>query len=167
MPSPRIKMMGLWDAVTAPLDIRRNYHNGIKSPLVDKIYHAMAANEERMFFPVMQYGDADAQDIDQKWFSGVHGDIGGMYDDDRHLAEYAMNWMQCCARREGIGFKKKPQESDKYDFADMKVHHPEVVDIANRVYHTGETLHESLVARVKADNDYEPDVWRIPPKLLG
>lgn len=167
VPSPRIKMMGLWDAVTAPLDIRRNYHNGIKSPLVDKIYHAMAANEKRMFFPVMQYGDADSPDIEQKWFSGVHGDIGGMYDDDRRLTEYAMNWMQCCAHQEGIGFKKRPQEVDKYDFTDMKVHHPEMIDIANRVYHTGETLHKSLIARVKAIDDYEPDVWRIPPELLG
>lgn len=167
MPSPRIKMMGLWDAVTAPLDIRRNYHNGVKPPLVDRIYHAMAANEERMFFPVMQYKDANSPNIVQKWFSGVHGDVGGMYDDDRRLTEYAMDWMQCCARQEGIGFTKKPQEADKYDFTDMIVHSEELIDIANRVYHTGETLHESLIARVKAVDDYEPDVWRIPPELLA
>ena len=167
IPSPRIKMMGLWDAVTAPLDIRRNYHNGVKSPLVDRIYHAMAANEERMFFPVMQYKNANSPNIVQKWFSGVHGDIGGMYDDDRRLTEYAMDWMQCCARQEGIGFTKKPQEADKYDFTDMIVHSEELIDIANRVYHTGETLHESLVARVKAVDDYELDVWRIPPELLA
>lgn len=166
MQSPPIKMMGLWDAVTAPLDIRRNYHNGIKSPLVNKVCHAMAANEERMFFPVMHYQDAGTADIEQVWFSGVHGDLGGMYNDDRRLARYAMDWMQCCAYREGLGFKNRPQESTEYDFSDMIVHSEEVVDIANRTYHAGETLHESLLERMRTIEGYGPDVWRIPTRLI-
>ena len=77
-PSPPVAFLGLWDAVTAR--------------------HAMAANERRILFDVMHYTSGMPDDFVQMWFPGVHGDAGGMYEDDRCLSDIALNWMACEAR---------------------------------------------------------------------
>ena len=42
LPSPKIEMLGLWDAVSSPHDFFKGYHDGERAPNVEMIYHAMA-----------------------------------------------------------------------------------------------------------------------------
>jgi len=157
IPSPRIQMLGLWDVVTAPLDIRQNYHDGLKSPLVDAIYHAMAANETRMFFPVMQYQNPGQQNIHQVWFSGVHGDVGGMQGYESYLSDITLNWMECRAYEEGIGFTRRPSPMTEYDFSGVASGGLGAGE-GNRSYLIGEEVDPSLIARAEYDRTYLPNV---------
>lgn len=167
--SPRIKMLGCWDIVTSLLDTKSGYHDSILSPLVDKAYHAMAANERRKFFPVKQYRNAGSPKIEQVWFSGVHGDVGGTYADDRYLSDIAYNWLACKARKHGLGFKprQEPAENETYDFSALTTHDEAWTDAENRRYHRGEAMHPSLIARLESDSSYEMNIARVPRKLLA
>lgn len=166
--SPRITMMGCWDVVTSLLDTKSGYHDTMLSPLVDKVYHAMAANERRKFFPVKQYRNAGDRKVEQVWFSGVHGDVGGTYDDDRYLSDIAYNWLACKARKHGLGFieGQMPTDAEKYDFRSLTQHDQAWTDEENRRWHRGEALHPSLVARAKSDSSYKLDVEHVPRKLM-
>ena len=155
--SPRIQMLGLWDTVTAPCDVCKHYHDGMKSPLVDMIHHALAANEARTMFPVMQYSDPTSQHAHQVWFSGVHGDVGGMQDYEKYLSDITLNWMECQAYAEGIGFKPPPVPMTVYDFDGMSKSKTDDEE-ANRTYLKGEGIHVSLLDRMKYDEGYYPKV---------
>ncbi len=163
-PSPQIAMMGCWDIVTSLLDTKSEYHDSELSPLVDKVYHAMAANERRKFFPVTQYRNVESGRGEQVWFPGVHGDIGGTYDDDRRLSDIAYNWMASKMRQHGLGFNpgSEPMESTEYDFSNLKTHDAAWTDTENRRYYQGEMLHPSLIARIESDPLYHTDVEDIP-----
>lgn len=165
--APKVCMMGLWDVVTAPLDFKRKYHNGEMSPNVSSVFHAMSADEIRKFFPVMQYKKARSRKINQKWFSGVHGDVGGGYTDDCRLSDIALNWMQCHAYEQGLGFAPKPKAMNDFDFEKLIVHdESNITDFRNRFYHRGEALHESIIARMAFDKSYHPCVKRVPERLF-
>lgn len=165
--APQIRMMGLWDVVTAPLDFKRKYHNEEKPPNVSSVFHAMSADEIRKFFPVMQYKKAKVRNIHQEWFSGVHGDVGGGYADDCRLSDIALNWMQCHAYEQGLGFVEKPKPMSDFDFKKLIVHdESNITDFRNRFYHRGETLHESIIARMAFDKSYHPCVKRVPECLF-
>ena len=167
-PSPRIAMMGCWDIVTSLLDTKSGYHDGILSPLVDVVYHAMAANERRKFYPVKQYRNAGSRMVKQLWFSGVHGDSGGTYADDRTLSDIAYNWICNHARRLGLGFKVgfEPKEFTEFDFSTLTKHDQAWTDCVNRRFHRGEKFHRSLIARMRQDQTYKPQIEKIPSYLL-
>ena len=168
-PSPRIAMMGCWDIVTSLLDTKSDYHDAALSPLVDVVYHAMAANERRKFYPVMQYRNAGSKRVKQIWFSGVHGDVGRTYSDDTTLSDISYAWIACKARKYGLGFRKgcEPDPQMTYDFRNLRKHDEAWTDTVNRYFHRGERLHPSLIARLKADSSYAMDVLGVPARLIS
>lgn len=166
--SPPIKMLGLWDVVTAPFDIRGNYKDGELAPIVGHVYHAMAANERRLDFPVMKY-DASLPAVSQCWFSGVHSDVGGGYPSgERELSTIALLWMKKWAMVNGLDFLHAPDGSYQVDFNNLKkIHHESfsVVDRLtkfNRIFRAGEKLHISLFDRQRADGSYRVFVRDAP-----
>lgn len=168
-PSPRIAMMGCWDIVTSLLDTKSGYHDGILSPLVGVVYHAMAANERRKFYPVKQYRNAGSKRVQQIWFSGVHGDVGRTYTDDTTLSDISYAWIAGAARKKGLGFRKgcEPNLQTVYDFKNLKEHDEALTETANRRFHHGEGFHASLIARLKADSSYTLDLLRVPSQLIN
>ncbi|TXL03566.1 hypothetical protein BMR09_14690 [Methylococcaceae bacterium CS3] len=68
-----IEMLGVWDTVKTTTD--SDFHDNLLPESVIKGYHAMAIDEKRLFFSVLQW-QADPRII-QTWFSGVHSDVGG------------------------------------------------------------------------------------------
>ena len=167
--SPRIAMMGCWDIVTSLLDTMSEYHDGVLSPLVDVVYHAMAANERRKFYPVMQYRNAGSDRVKQFWFSGVHGDVGRTYSDDTTLSDISYAWIASMARMHGLGFRKgyEPNPQTEYEFSKLKKHDQAWTDAPNRRFHRGEKLHSSLIARLKGDSSYAMDVLDVPARLIS
>jgi uncharacterized protein (DUF2235 family) len=63
----------------------------------------MAIDEKRTFFPVLQW-DADKR-VTQRWFSGVHCDVGGGYG-ECGLSDITLQWMIDHACEHGLLFKE-------------------------------------------------------------
>ncbi len=170
LPSPKIEMLGLWDAVSSPHDAYRGYHDGERAPNVEWIYHAMATDECRKLFGVMQY--ARAPKIVQAWFSGVHKDVGGGYPDGEcELSDVALNWMKRNAERRGVVFACPVEKSPRrYNFASIsKIHNEETPldPIKKRTFHEGELIDRSVRDRVATQVGYFPSFIGVPTMLTN
>lgn len=112
-----IEMVGVWDTVKAlglrvPFfwrynDVKHAFHNHHLGPSVRHGYHALAMDETReAYAPVMWIcPDGWVGDMEQVWFRGTHGDIGGQIDGievSRPLANIPLVWMLERIERCGI-----------------------------------------------------------------
>lgn len=134
----KIRFLGVWDtvgALGAPYGEFLGYlvdkffgcsfHDVTLSESVDSAYHALAADERRWpFRPTpIELTDYHRQRNErnlaergfplykQKWFPGVHSNVGGGY--SRYgLSDYALDWMVECARLNGLNIA--PLEKAKF-----------------------------------------------------
>ena len=103
-----IEMIGAWDTVRAlgfraPVlwrfsPVEHEFHNHTLGCSVRHGYHALALNETRRIFePVLwQTREGYSGTLEQLWFKGSHGDVGGHllgYDKARPLANIPLVWM--------------------------------------------------------------------------
>ncbi|MGV8950252.1 MAG: DUF2235 domain-containing protein [Cypionkella sp.] len=111
-----IEMVGVWDTVKS-LGIRlpllwmfnskkNDFHNHQLGPSIRHGFHALAIHETRVAFePVLWECPPGWQgNIQQMWFRGAHGDIGGMIGEvqaARLLANIPLSWM--LERAETVG----------------------------------------------------------------
>src|SRR3984893_4988005 len=91
---PPIKFLGVWDTVGAlgapgPLgDLingnRFTYHDIELNPNVQNAYHALALDEQRVPFKPSLWTRPPTWTgrLEQTWFCGVHGNVGGGYSPD-------------------------------------------------------------------------------------
>jgi len=129
----RIRFLGVWDtvgALGAPygeligrlLDkvFNTGFHSVTLSSSVDAAYHAMAADERRWPFRPTNMALTDyhrqrnAENVkdpnggfllyDERWFPGVHSNVGGGYD-KCGLSDYALQWMATCAQQNGLAMQ--------------------------------------------------------------
>lgn len=117
-PSIEIEMVGVWDTVKAlglrlPLlwmltEKRHAFHNHRLGASIRHGYHALALDETReVYAPVLWHCDdrmAPGQVVEQVWFRGTHGDIGGQlggFEAARPLANIPLVWM--LEKAEGCG----------------------------------------------------------------
>lgn len=107
-PSVEIEMIGLWDTVKA-LGLRvpvlwrlgaedHNFHDLQPAPHVRNGYHALARDETRKVYDPLLWQTAEGQSthVEQVWFRGTHGDVGGQLDGvqaARPLANIPLVWM--------------------------------------------------------------------------
>ena len=107
-PETRIEMIGAWDTVAAlglrlpllwPLAERRHgFHNCALGPSIKAGFHALARDETReVFQPIMWTRDPAWEGrLEQVWFRGTHGDVGGQLGGEeaaRPLANIPLVWM--------------------------------------------------------------------------
>ena len=107
-PDATVEMVGVWDTVKAlglrlPLlwmltEGRSAFHIHQLGPAIKHGFHALALHETRSVFePVLWESPEDWQgNIEQVWFRGAHGDIGGQidnFDAARPLANIPLVWM--------------------------------------------------------------------------
>lgn len=103
----RIRCIGVWDTVEYAgtsrwswgwLRGKRSYHDIRWHDTVDVTLHALAIDETRRAFrPAMFTLDPDIalpphQHVEQAWFAGSHGDVGGGWP-ETELADVALLWM--------------------------------------------------------------------------
>ncbi len=115
-PRTEIEMIGVWDTVKSlglnmPVLWRLSehlhaFHNHDLSDNVRAGFHALAHDETRVAFsPVLWTCDQGyAGRVEQVWFSGAHGDVGGQlggFEAARPLANIPLKWM--LERAEGSG----------------------------------------------------------------
>ena len=124
---PVIKCLGLFDTVGSVIEFGR-YGPRLRSHAftknnrsVENIFHAVAIDEKRtMFQPQLwpvggQYwpkrfvkSSAKKQNVKEVWFSGVHGDIGGGYPEEKSaLAKLPLEWMIQEMKSVGLHYKTR------------------------------------------------------------
>ncbi|MEM8776028.1 MAG: DUF2235 domain-containing protein [Pseudomonadota bacterium] len=119
-PEVEIEMIGAWDTVKAlgfcPMFLRpfestkHDFHNHELGPHIRHGYQALALNETRVAYdPVIwETGvncDCDNTHVEQVWFRGTHGDVGGQlngFHAARPLANIPLVWMLERAEKHGL-----------------------------------------------------------------
>ena len=108
----RVHFLGVWDTVSSvgwvwdPTHFPYTAHN----PSVEIVRHAVAIDERRWFFRQNLWHapqDPSRQNIKERWFPGVHCDIGGGYAEDEPkdqggLWQTAFIWMLIEAHKAGL-----------------------------------------------------------------
>ncbi len=107
----RVKFLGVWDSVLALGKKRARPHVGTSpAAVVDYARQALGIDERRPdFLPRIwqrSSGDNPRQTLEQRWFAGVHSNVGGGYLNDG-LANLALEWMLEEAREAGLGLDWK------------------------------------------------------------
>lgn len=113
----QIKFLGVFDtvgALGAPFGIILgwlvdklfdcSFHDTRLSSIIANAYHALAVDERRLIFqPTLMTPNTqhDAEHFEQKWFPGVHSNVGGGYL-NTGLSDLALNWMADKARQHGL-----------------------------------------------------------------
>jgi len=117
--NPRIKLLGVFDTVGAlGIPLRRinntladldlmdyQFHDVSLAPIVDYAYHALAIDEQRVPFQPTLWKEkpSETHDMEQRWFAGVHSNIGGGYNPDDY-ANLALSYMVDKSKSIGIDF---------------------------------------------------------------
>ncbi len=103
-----VHFLGVWDTVKSvgwiwePLSLPFTAFN----PSVKVVRHAIAIDERRAFFRQNRFTDGGAtygQDLVERWFAGVHADVGGGYPVAQGgLWRIALCWMVEAAHAQGL-----------------------------------------------------------------
>jgi uncharacterized protein (DUF2235 family) len=94
-----IHFLGLWDTVTSFGNVWSPiaWPNTTNNPGVRIVRHAVALDERRAFFRQNRWARGDAtprQDVKERWFVGVHCDVGGGYRrNESALWTVTLEWM--------------------------------------------------------------------------
>ena len=109
----RITFLGVWDTVGAlgiPLQALQwvnstqyAFHDTALSRIVANAFQALAIDEHRIDFQATLWTDKPdlGQTVEQRWFIGAHGDVGGG-DPDHLLSDIALAWMMEKAEALGL-----------------------------------------------------------------
>jgi uncharacterized protein (DUF2235 family) len=102
---PIAKFIGVWDTVGSlgvpikRLQAKYAFHDVTLTSLVDNAYHALAIDEKRRDYEPTLWARSKTprreQQLEQRWFSGVHSDIGGGagHEGDDAQSDYCMRWI--------------------------------------------------------------------------
>ena len=115
MHSVPVRFIGLFDVVGQfglPGEHVNAGHRLNLPPNARKVFHAMALDESRLFFPLTRLGGTGHAEerLQEVWFRGVHSDVGGG-NENTSLNGIALNWLFQNAKRSGLPIR----ESDVLD----------------------------------------------------
>jgi uncharacterized protein (DUF2235 family) len=108
----QVHFLGVWDTVKSVgwLDLRGRLQLA-RWPFTAKIVnvgtarHAMATDERRRFYEIYRFDPelvaGDPVRFQERWFAGVHSDVGGQFEDHR-LSDIAFCWMAHEAEAAGL-----------------------------------------------------------------
>ncbi|MEO0531970.1 MAG: DUF2235 domain-containing protein [Planctomycetota bacterium] len=115
-PGPGVELIGVWDTVAAYgwfWDLRSAPYTAY-NPSVRHVRHAVAIDERRALFRPNRFHPPENHthtSIEEVWFTGTHGDVGGGWPEDRSgLAKIALGWMFEEVAPLGLHFKEGGRE---------------------------------------------------------
>lgn len=93
------------------------WHDTELSKIVRRAYHAVAVDEQRPDYAPSLWAPKEKPEqleVEQRWFVGVHGNVGGSYGDSDGLCWRPLAWMLEKARSAGlpVGAPPPPREED-------------------------------------------------------
>ncbi len=128
-----IKFIGVWDTVGSlgiPLPAYKikniqkyKFHDVTLSSYVENAYHALAVDEKRKLFLPTLWEKSETvkkdpnhkQKLEQRWFSGVHSNVGGGYADSG-LSDIALQWLIAKAKEAGLCYNQDVLDKIKPDY---------------------------------------------------
>lgn len=174
-PARKVRFLGVWDTVGALgipfsvlglFDRKDEFYDTKLGPNVTTARHALAIDERRADFEPTLLQPREGLDLEQVWFAGSHGDIGGGYapDDKGRLAsDFPLRWM--AEEAEAADLQLEPHlkrglnehiqapihrsRRHIYRFREAhlrKLHHPTVPT----------AVHESVKQRLESSSGYKP-----------
>jgi uncharacterized protein (DUF2235 family) len=173
----RINFIGVWDTVGSlgiPIHglkflTRHKYqfHDVMLSSYVDNAFHALAVDEKRRpFKPTLwETKKLDYQRVEQVWFSGVHTNIGGGYEDSG-LSDIAFTWMKEKAEECGLSFdqdyvKKTIDPNIKGELRNSKkgffMLFPSYIRPIGQGKNSEESVSSTVEERVEVISSYRPE----------
>jgi uncharacterized protein (DUF2235 family) len=171
----KIKMVGVWETVGAlgipalngEIDpITYGFLDTTLHPDVLNAFHAIAIDEERVQFSPTLWTSAPAsgQTMQQVWFAGVHGDVGGGYPiSEAGLADITLGWIAVNAL--ALGLNIDPDFMADYGSIDPETSLQEIHQswsffpwglARSRTISTTSSLGSSVAIRVQDGNTYDP-----------
>ena len=155
--------IGVWDTVgSMGLFWGKKFFDQKLNPDILNAFHAMSIDEKRKKFPVNMW-DENAkqphQNMEQVWFTGVHSDVGGYYD-ERGLSDIAFAWMMDKAMECGMIIKDNWKDSLVQDCTD-KLHNSrksfyKLWKKVQRDIPDDAKIHKSVFDRIREVEDYKP-----------
>ncbi|OLY91705.1 Uncharacterized alpha/beta hydrolase domain [Cnuella takakiae] len=182
-PDTNVHFVGVWDTVGAlgiphPMFGKRyQFHDTKLSSSIDYAFHALAIDEKRpLFKPTLwQLNEKDvaqnnrAASMEQRWFAGVHSNIGGGYEDSS-LSDLALSWLMNKAKGTGLCYHKERYEAIKGDCTGLgynsftagywllaPAYPPQLREINLEDPLTRQTIDESVWERCRKDGRYRPE----------
>ena len=159
--------IGVWDTVkSVGLIVPRRFGTATLNPLIAHGYHALAIDEKRWKFKPLLWEEpaASNQTIEQVWFTGVHADVGGFYD-EAELSDITLRWM--LRKAEGCGLDlAEPEFAQEEDIHKGKLHNSLLwfwwlLLWWRRKIPAGAKIHISVQQRMEAVKGYRPH--NLPP----
>lgn len=181
-----IKFIGVWDTVGSlglPLiwlhtlnKERYSFHDQTLSNTVDNAYHALAIDDKRTLFSPTLWKKSKTvlkdpgheQKLEQRWFTGVHSNIGGGYSDSG-LSDLALQWLMDKAQLSGLCYDQALTKEIKPDYAGelrnsytpmyrlWKAKYRDILlDDEDTEKKYNQEIDESVWKRFKKDNSYRP-----------
>ena len=113
-----ITFLGIWDTVSAlggrfradktTAVAEKAFHTRTyPADCVRHAYHALSIDERRFDFrPEIWQSSLEGQTMEQRWFAGSHGNVGGSYGNDG-MANCALHWIVDQAKAQGLAVDGK------------------------------------------------------------
>ncbi len=171
-----IKFIGVWDTVGAlgiPLNAfqwinKRKYafYDTTLSSTIEHAYHAVSVDEQRANFkPTLWQKSTNPthrtfqQVLEQKWFAGVHSNVGGGYVDEG-LSDVALRWMIEKAAFIGLAFDPLRLQNDVRPNVKGKLYNSRkgifaLTPVELRLITDGD-VHDTVHERIKEVQEYKP-----------
>jgi uncharacterized protein (DUF2235 family) len=108
-----VHFLGVWDTVSSVGWVwdPKKYPFTSRNPSVAIARHAVSVDERRWFFRQNLLQHAEGQDLQERWFPGVHSDVGGGYPEaDGGLWRMPFEWILEEARAAGLRVDKERLE---------------------------------------------------------
>lgn len=122
-----IKMVGVWETVGSlgipsvfgKIGPLYGFLDTSLHPNIEHAYHAVAIDEKRQSFHPTLWSPSSSpkQTLEQVWFPGVHGDVGGGYK-ETGLSDICLGWMMKKASQ--LGLQMKVEDFSTYTSFDAK-----------------------------------------------
>jgi len=170
---PPIRLLGLFDTVASVIE---NGRSGLRlkshaftrnNRSVETVAHAVAIDERRTMFRPQLWGEEREyhggpfdngngvpQDVNEVWFAGGHGDVGGGYAEKESAAcKIPLLWMIDHAKRCGLRFNKRSVNSlvlGEYD--DSRYVRPDHLGATHETMTAGWSVLEFLPRKLPQDS---------------
>jgi hypothetical protein len=164
MPADEVHFLGVWDTVGA-LGIPDNYgvlnlfddatryrfHDTELNPNVLNARHALALDERRgSFSPTLWSNLAGRSSVQQQWFPGCHGDVGGGHI-ETGLSDGALEWM--LDEASALGLALVPDLTDQLSPDPQGLMHDSLNGFWRRLFHQPRTVPAVVTAVTPATQD--------------
>lgn len=177
--SREITFVGVWDTVGAmgiPIsflglfDDKDEFYDTKIGKNVRVARHALAIDEHRSDFEPTIWIPRDNMDLQQVWFAGAHGDIGGSYKPDKNgslLSDNALSWMIKEARKSGLTIESHLEQSiNKTPLSTLHNSRRSFYRIKKTYYRPIENGEDSLLIHTSVKVRWDQDTKYRPKNLV-